>query len=135
MMAITGGFGIEIDLGTGQRRQWVMGRDGVKRWADTNAPTEPSEAAFERWRDLQPHKGATERERTAFLAGFHSATKPAKTMKQLEQTLLDRLKTPPKDLPIGACSDCDGEGEQGGQFCGGSWKCLTCGGTGKFPNA
>ena len=134
-MAITGGFGIEIDLGTGQQRQWVMGRDGVKRWADTSAPTEKDEAAFERWRDLQPYKGATERERAAFFAGFKAAATPPKTMKQLEQTLLDGLQATEKCLPPGACADCDGEGEQGGQFCGGYWKCLTCGGTGKFPNA
>ena len=31
----------------------------------------------------------------------------------------------------GTCPDCDGEGEQGGQFCGGYWKCLSCSGTGK----
>ena len=132
-MAITGGFGIEIDLGTGQRRQWTMGRDGVKRWADTNAPTEPSEAAFERWRDLQPHKGATERERTAFLAGFKSATKPEKTMAELTQALTAGMPLA-KDLPPGTCEACEGEGEQGGQFCGGPWTCETCGGTGKFPN-
>lgn len=32
----------------------------------------------------------------------------------------------------GLCPDCDGKGEQGGQFCGGYWKCESCGGTGKF---
>lgn len=35
------------------------------------------------------------------------------------------------DLPAGACPHCDGEGEQGGQFCGGYWKCDACNGTGK----
>ena len=35
-MAITGGFGTTMDLERGTARQWVMGRDGVKRWADTN---------------------------------------------------------------------------------------------------
>ena len=34
-MAITGGFGFEMDLQRGSVRQWTMGRDGVKRWADT----------------------------------------------------------------------------------------------------
>lgn len=37
-MAITGGFGMTMDLERGTMRQWVMGSDGVKRWADTNAP-------------------------------------------------------------------------------------------------
>lgn len=27
-----------MDLESGTMRQWVMGRDGVKRWADTNEP-------------------------------------------------------------------------------------------------
>ena len=29
-----------MDLERGTMRQWVMGRDGVKRWADTNEPVE-----------------------------------------------------------------------------------------------
>ena len=34
--------------------------------------------------------------------------------------------------PPGACPSCYGEGEQGGQFCGGEfWPCENCGGTGK----
>ena len=33
-MGITGGFGITMDLERGTSRQWVIGRDGVKRWAD-----------------------------------------------------------------------------------------------------
>lgn len=34
-MGITGGFGTAIDLEHGTYRQWFMGRDGVKRWADS----------------------------------------------------------------------------------------------------
>ena len=41
-MAITGGFGVTIDTRTGTSRRWFIGRDGVKRWADTGAPTEPA---------------------------------------------------------------------------------------------
>lgn len=37
---ITGGFGMTMDLERGMMRQWVMGRDGIKRWADTNEPVE-----------------------------------------------------------------------------------------------
>lgn len=37
-MGITGGFGITLDIERGTSRQWVMGRDGVKRWADTGQP-------------------------------------------------------------------------------------------------
>jgi hypothetical protein len=37
---ITGGFGMTMDLERGTARQWVMGRDGIKRWADTNEPVE-----------------------------------------------------------------------------------------------
>lgn len=37
-MGITGGFGTMIDLERGTSRQWVMGRDGVKRWADNDQP-------------------------------------------------------------------------------------------------
>ena len=39
-MAITGGFGTTMDLERGTSRQWVMGRDGVKRWADNGEPVE-----------------------------------------------------------------------------------------------
>jgi hypothetical protein len=39
-MAITGGFGMTMDLVRGVTRQWVMGGDGIKRWADTNEPVE-----------------------------------------------------------------------------------------------
>lgn len=51
---------------------------------------------------------------------------------------------PPKDArlpapeateaPVG-CLDCEGTGEQGGQFCGGYWVCCTCGGTGVNPES
>lgn len=40
-MAITGGFGTTLDLERGTSQQWVMGADGVKRWADTNQLVEP----------------------------------------------------------------------------------------------
>ena len=39
-MAITGGFGMTMDLARGTTRQRVMGRDGVKRWADNGQPIE-----------------------------------------------------------------------------------------------
>lgn len=37
-MAITGGFGTTLDIERGTSRKWVMGRDGVKRWADSGQP-------------------------------------------------------------------------------------------------
>lgn len=37
-MGIVGGFGTTIDLERGISRQWVMGRNGVKRWADSGQP-------------------------------------------------------------------------------------------------
>lgn len=39
-MGITGGFGTTMDLERGTMRQWVMGRDGVKRWADNGEPVQ-----------------------------------------------------------------------------------------------
>lgn len=39
-MAITGGFGFELDLKTGKTRAWFMKADGIKRWADTGEPVE-----------------------------------------------------------------------------------------------
>lgn len=39
-MGITGGFGTTIDLERGTSRQWVMGRDGVQRWADNGEPVQ-----------------------------------------------------------------------------------------------
>lgn len=32
----------------------------------------------------------------------------------------------------GICPECHGEGEQGGQFCGGYWECESCKGTGVY---
>lgn len=37
-MVITGGFGMTLDIERGTSRKWVMGRDGVKRWADNGQP-------------------------------------------------------------------------------------------------
>lgn len=45
-MGITGGFGITMDLERGTARQWVMGRDGVKRWADNGEPVQKSATAL-----------------------------------------------------------------------------------------
>lgn len=39
-MTITGGFGMTLDIERGTTRRWVMGRDGVKRWADSNQPVD-----------------------------------------------------------------------------------------------
>lgn len=33
-------------------------------------------------------------------------------------------------LPPGACQECEGEGDVGGQFCGGYQPCEACNGTG-----
>lgn len=33
-----------FDLRRGTVRQWVMGKDGVKRWADNGQPVDASEA-------------------------------------------------------------------------------------------
>ena len=40
-MPITGGFGTRFDVATGCARAWYMARDGVKRWADNDAPCDP----------------------------------------------------------------------------------------------
>jgi hypothetical protein len=43
-MAITGGFGVMMDLSRGgAMRRWVMGRDGVKRWLDSGEPCKTEE--------------------------------------------------------------------------------------------
>lgn len=39
-MTITGGFGWILDLERGAMRQWFMGGDGVRRWADTGEPVD-----------------------------------------------------------------------------------------------
>lgn len=51
---------------------------------------------------------------------YHGFKQPCKICDRIEQNKKD-----------GICPDCEGEGEQGGQFCGGYWKCESCGGTGK----
>ena len=42
-MGITGGFGTTMDLERGTSRQWVMGRDGVKQWADSGEQVQKPE--------------------------------------------------------------------------------------------
>ncbi len=39
-MAITGGFGWEMDIHTGKNCGWFVGRDGVKRWSDNGQPVQ-----------------------------------------------------------------------------------------------
>ena len=45
-MGITGGFGTTMDLERGTSRQWVIGRDGVKRWADSGEPVQKPETTL-----------------------------------------------------------------------------------------
>lgn len=35
------GFGTTYDLETGRARNWYVGADGVKRWADNDEPVQP----------------------------------------------------------------------------------------------
>lgn len=56
-MAITGGFGMTMDIKHGTTRRWVMGRDGVKRWADTNESVE----------DQRKFRGSGELERAGYI--------------------------------------------------------------------
>lgn len=37
-MAITGGFGVEFDIISGTKRQWYMGKDGVRRFVHNDTP-------------------------------------------------------------------------------------------------
>ena len=37
-MAITGGFGVLLDLVTGRPRRWHMRGDGIKRWISNDMP-------------------------------------------------------------------------------------------------
>ena len=39
-MAITGGFGMTMDIKRGTMRKWYMRRGDVKRWLDTDEPVE-----------------------------------------------------------------------------------------------
>lgn len=45
-MGITGGFGTTIDLERGTSRKWVVGSDGVKRWADNGEPVRQQSATL-----------------------------------------------------------------------------------------
>lgn len=45
-MGITGGFGTTMDLERGISRKWVMGRDGVKRWADNGEQVQQQSATL-----------------------------------------------------------------------------------------
>ena len=38
VMAISGGFGVSLDLATGRLRRWYMRGDGIKRWISNNMP-------------------------------------------------------------------------------------------------
>jgi len=52
---ITGGFGISFDIKTGSSRRWVLGRDGVKRWADNLEPCKDAEAVETQPTEQQKH--------------------------------------------------------------------------------
>lgn len=56
-MAITGGFGTTMNLERGTARQWAMGCDGVKRWADSGEPVDAPQSAEMEWKpmDTAPH--------------------------------------------------------------------------------
>lgn len=55
-MSITGGFGMSVDVQTGAVRRWVMGRDGVRRWADTGDPCDADQlAGAEAAGKISPH--------------------------------------------------------------------------------
>ena len=56
-MAITGGFGTTMDFERGTARQWAMGRDGVKRWADSGEPVDAPRCAEIEWHPMEtaPH--------------------------------------------------------------------------------
>ena len=43
---ITGGFGMTMDFERGTMRQWAMGRDGVKRWADNGDPVQEADDGY-----------------------------------------------------------------------------------------
>lgn len=38
------GFGFLLDIQTGQIRQWYVGADGIKRWADNDQPVEQTKS-------------------------------------------------------------------------------------------
>ncbi len=40
---ITGGFGYQLDIESGQTRRWYMQRDGIKRWFDNGQPVKQKE--------------------------------------------------------------------------------------------
>lgn len=56
---------------------------------------------------------------------------PKKLWEKMQAKEQERRAQKIKELGPGVCVECDGEGEQGGQFCGGYWACETCNGTGK----
>jgi hypothetical protein len=37
---ITGGFGYQLDIATGNLRRWYMKTDGIKRWVDNDQPVD-----------------------------------------------------------------------------------------------
>lgn len=41
------GFGVTVDLATGRMRNWYAGADGIRRWADTDQPVDPTPAEGE----------------------------------------------------------------------------------------
>lgn len=43
-MSISGGFGFTFDIKRAAFRRWVIGQDGVKRWADSGEPVENTQS-------------------------------------------------------------------------------------------
>ena len=44
-MAISGGFGVSLDLVTGRPRRWYMRGDGIKRWISNDMPFDAAKEA------------------------------------------------------------------------------------------
>lgn len=79
--------------------------------------------------------GSVKSLRTMFLkaASRPPAAQERKPLNSVRE-MLDQQKGKRDALQAkGMCADCEGEGVQGGQFCGGAdWTCETCAGTGQF---
>lgn len=121
-------------VGTGLFSSWARHPDGTVVGLEESSREFPEDYQ-DTW-EWSPCDGPGEAEPTHWMP----LPDPAMTPDMALQRMAEKMKADAADerarkaalASAGTCPECEGEGQQGGQFCGGYWTCEACGGTGNF---
>lgn len=95
--------------------------------AEARAEAEALRADAKRWRKLSSAMASSDPVEVA--APMPTALEAFMRIQAENKARADAL------IAQGKCPDCEGDGQMGGQFCGGYWTCETCNGTGTAMGA